>query len=269
MEILNKMRKEDPDIDDEEYCETFKILERKEIIRNIKPNEDQGSYTLCKEMLYKSYMKETENDLQEKIITILTDQVNFLKAEVLQKNKIIQRLLTHKPKSPHKNKHNHKHGNECELEEKSDLFSFPKFNYVEESDTASITNADENQNKLEIQKPKQDQKQHVEQQQKQQQQQQYEDNKHKAKLLNDQLINIRKKKHEKYIEEKCPVQVKLLHHQKEKNENKGNGNNSNAHLWKPNTVLIVGDSILNGVVEKRIGTNVKVRSFSGAIIKDT
>ena len=40
------------------------------------------------------------------------------------------------------------------------------------------------------------------------------------------------------------------------------------HLWPPNTVLIVGDSILNGLIEKRIGTNVKVRSFSGARIKD-
>ena len=52
-------------------------------------------------------------------------------------------------------------------------------------------------------------------------------------------------------------------------EGKETGKNdvNKEHLWKSNTVL-VGDSIINGLMEKRMGKNVKVRSFPGANIKD-
>ena len=47
--------------------------------------------------------------------------------------------------------------------------------------------------------------------------------------------------------------------------------NVDAHPWPKNTVLIAGDSMINGINEKRISTNfksVKVRCFSGATIDD-
>ena len=45
--------------------------------------------------------------------------------------------------------------------------------------------------------------------------------------------------------------------------------NFDAHPWPKNTILIAGDSMINGINEKRIPTNfksVKVRCFSGATI---
>ena len=47
--------------------------------------------------------------------------------------------------------------------------------------------------------------------------------------------------------------------------------NVDAHPWPKNTILIAGDSMINGINEKRISTNfksVKVRCFSGATIGD-
>ena len=47
--------------------------------------------------------------------------------------------------------------------------------------------------------------------------------------------------------------------------------NFDAHPWPKNTILIAGDSMINGINEKRISTNfksVKVRCFSGAMIDD-
>ena len=47
--------------------------------------------------------------------------------------------------------------------------------------------------------------------------------------------------------------------------------NFDARPWPKNTILIAGDSIINGINEKRISTNfksVKVRCFSGATIDD-
>ena len=47
--------------------------------------------------------------------------------------------------------------------------------------------------------------------------------------------------------------------------------NFDAHPWTKNTILIAGDSLVNGINEKRIFTNfksVKVRCFSGATIDD-
>ena len=40
------------------------------------------------------------------------------------------------------------------------------------------------------------------------------------------------------------------------------------HAWKDGTVLIAGDSILNGIDEKRMGKDIKVRANPGAEIND-
>ena len=50
-----------------------------------------------------------------------------------------------------------------------------------------------------------------------------------------------------------------------------NGYNFDAHPWLKNTILIAGDSMINGINEKRISTNfksVRVRCFSAATIDD-
>ena len=47
--------------------------------------------------------------------------------------------------------------------------------------------------------------------------------------------------------------------------------NVDVHPWPKNTILIAGDSMINGINEKRISANfksVKVRCFSGATIDD-
>ena len=47
--------------------------------------------------------------------------------------------------------------------------------------------------------------------------------------------------------------------------------NFDAHSWPKNTILIAGDSVINGINEKRVSTNfksVKVRCFSGPTIDD-
>ena len=45
---------------------------------------------------------------------------------------------------------------------------------------------------------------------------------------------------------------------------------SNVHCWKEKTTIIAGDSMLNGLDERRLGNkgNVKVRAFPGSTIAD-
>ena len=48
-----------------------------------------------------------------------------------------------------------------------------------------------------------------------------------------------------------------------------NGYNFDAYPWLKNTILIAGDSMINGIIEKCISTNLKsvrVRCFSVATI---
>ena len=47
-------------------------------------------------------------------------------------------------------------------------------------------------------------------------------------------------------------------------------NPSGKRAWKRNTLLIVGDSTLNGIQESKMSSNdsIKVRSFSGAVVND-
>ena len=74
--------------------------------------------------------------------------------------------------------------------------------------------------------------------------------------LKDQLLEIRKAKHDIYLEK----------HQ----ESDDADSPRLSHQWPENTVLIVGDSLLNNVDEKRLSRkfNVKVRPFSGACVGD-
>ena len=44
--------------------------------------------------------------------------------------------------------------------------------------------------------------------------------------------------------------------------------NHNKHTWKNGTCVIVGDSTILGLKEKRMGDRFKVRDFSGAQIQD-
>ena len=46
--------------------------------------------------------------------------------------------------------------------------------------------------------------------------------------------------------------------------------NVHGNIWPPNTCLIVGESIVNGLMEEKMSKNrlIKVRSFSGARIED-
>ena len=58
------------------------------------------------------------------------------------------------------------------------------------------------------------------------------------------------------------------------NDEENNDNNGiqnlvrEKHHWKDGTVLITGDSTLNGLMEKRMGNNVKCRPFPGARVED-
>ena len=47
-------------------------------------------------------------------------------------------------------------------------------------------------------------------------------------------------------------------------------NQRTAHHWKSATVLVVGDSMVHGLIEPKLGKkgSVKVRSFPGAIVDD-
>ena len=46
------------------------------------------------------------------------------------------------------------------------------------------------------------------------------------------------------------------------------GQSQQQGLWRPGTILIVGDSMLNGVEERKMPSNVKVRNFPGSTVKD-
>ena len=46
------------------------------------------------------------------------------------------------------------------------------------------------------------------------------------------------------------------------------GKTQETGLWKPGTILIVGDSMLNGVEERKMPSYVKVRNFPGSTVRD-
>ncbi len=56
---------------------------------------------------------------------------------------------------------------------------------------------------------------------------------------------------------------------KNKDQGKEKTESKQVHRWPPGTTLIAGDSIVSGLMEKKMGkNNVKVRSFPGACIQD-
>ena len=78
----------------------------------------------------------------------------------------------------------------------------------------------------------------------------------KEKLDND-IISIRRDKHAKYNELNC-------------RKTQADHNNT-THKWPKNTLLIISDSIMNQIDEKRLskrGINVKLRAFSGSTVND-
>ena len=82
-------------------------------------------------------------------------------------------------------------------------------------------------------------------------------------MLNNQLKDVRKKQHKIFLEQSsCRIRTPSVHTKDLSKE---------AHKWSKDTVLIVGDSILQGVDEHRIsrpGRKVKVRCFLGAGVDD-
>ena len=97
--------------------------------------------------------------------------------------------------------------------------------------------------------------------------------------LDKQLSEIRKKQHRKYQEEQIkikipkidPVSDELITDEKNvSSSSKNNSKSRDSHKWPNETVLVVGDSMLAGVDEKRMShrSNVKVRVFPGATIDD-
>ena len=82
--------------------------------------------------------------------------------------------------------------------------------------------------------------------------------------LYKQLYDVRQLCHDKYMSEK-------LQTNRFEDVIENNGNVNANEKWPPNTALIVGDSMISGVIEKKMrikNTRVKVRSFPGAKIND-
>ena len=79
---------------------------------------------------------------------------------------------------------------------------------------------------------------------------------------------VRKEKHDVYLKQKSSE-----YNSKERNDKANNDETPSnfKHAWPAGTCLIVGDSILTGIDEKRLSRNnqvVKVRDFRGATIDD-
>ena len=84
--------------------------------------------------------------------------------------------------------------------------------------------------------------------------------------IDNQLLEVRTNKHNNFVSSKqiSPMPT---------NDVIANVNNEiptqkSWNEWHENTTLIVGDSLISGLLENKMGTNVKVRSFSGALVKD-
>ena len=86
--------------------------------------------------------------------------------------------------------------------------------------------------------------------------------------IKSQLEMVRNEKHDIYLKRKSSE-----YNSKEKNDKANNDETPGnfKHAWPAGTCLIVGDSILTGIDEKRLSRNnqvVKVRDFRGATIDD-
>ena len=92
-----------------------------------------------------------------------------------------------------------------------------------------------------------------------------------------QLENYKLRNHIAYLSQQQQHHNNLSGEQLEIHRNNSNeftsvrqSNNSINHIWPPNTILIASDSTLNQINEQKLSKhhNVKVRSFSGAVVED-
>ena len=94
--IYETLTNEYVDIDDDEFCEVFKKLEKSNIIKNIKPKEDMGSYRLNEETFVNIYNSQQEYNIIQhqliEVINVLRDQVLSISHEIIQQNETIQNL---------------------------------------------------------------------------------------------------------------------------------------------------------------------------------
>ena len=88
------------------------------------------------------------------------------------------------------------------------------------------------------------------------------------KSVNEQIIEFRNFHNIKYHDKK---DISTTENDLGSKSELQNGQMSaHGNIWPPNTCLIVGDSIVNGLMEEKMSKNrlIKVRSFSGARIED-
>jgi len=186
------------------------------------------------EMYIKNVVNDGKKDLgmQTQIINILIDQVNFLKEELRTKNSIISSLINAQQIKTHSCvKINNKM---CENEK---IKSFPGDFVMDQPSLApEIVNTDTpnvsiNDNNTTMMESKLN--------------------------FDEQLVDVRRKKHEHFIKSR-------------KNNADENSVKETTHKWKKGTVLIIGDSMISGLDEKRLSAQgmIKVRTFPGSKVED-
>ena len=234
--IYDYAKKENNDLNDDEFVKDFKELESRKVIINSKPNESYGSYQVCLETLSILFFEKQrkiniENSNNEEIINILQNQLDTLKTELIRKNDIIDNLISAKNK-------------EIEIIEIERMQTTndnkEKMNFQKSgSEPASMPSSrddEDNQNRIAMQ-------------------------------IETQIKEFRKDKHMKYLKER-ELNFNTSKN-KEQEKEKSESSTNQVHRWPPGTTLIAGDSIVSGLMEKKMGkNNVKVRSFPGACMRD-
>lgn len=254
--IYEYAKKQNDDLNDDEFIKDFKDLESKKVIINTKPNEIYGSYQLCTETLAISFFEQQqrvmkiETSNKEEIIKLLKDQLDTLKTELKQKDDIIQNLISLKRKDIEFENENKL--NNIVITESSDndsvLVSMPTLlppGDVENSSVLGNFELKDKEQEREIMKNN----------------------------IDEQLTKVRTEKHQKYMQDKNLTQPINNANAEELNGKEQEVEEQvevkiNKGQWKDNMVLIAGDSTICGLMEKRMGNNVKVRSFPGARIHD-
>ena len=237
--IYDKIRKDDPNMDDEEFITTFKILEEKNMIVNIKPSDNYGSYRISEISANDSLKLQEINEQQElkenKFIELLKDTIDLLKGEIEQKNGIIKTLLD-------TIKSTRDSGNTT-IKETSG-----------ENKNVKVNNGEQHEMKQNVE----DKEVII-------------DKNYQRDILNKQLAEVRKEMHQTFLKQRYPNTNTNNNNEEFMYDNNNEIQNlivREKHHWKDGTVLVTGDSTLNGMMEKRMGNNVKVRSFPGARIED-
>ena len=215
--IYDYAKKENNDLNDDDFIKDFKELESKKIIINSKPNESYGSYQVCVETLFVLFFEKQrqiniENSNNEEVINILKNQLDTLKTELKRKDDIIDNLISAK--------------NErieiIEVKCESMINNNKEKMTIEISENAptsmpSSRDDEDNQNRIAIQ-------------------------------IETQIKEFRKDKHMKYLKER---EVNNIVKNKEQEQEKSESNARQVHRWPPGTTLIAGDSIVSGLMEKK------------------